>query len=240
MSILKTASWADIANEIESSIRNRALAPGDRLPTEYALGRRYMVNRHTVRRALSHLQAKGLVESTQGRGSFVRRPSLQFHIRKRTRFGEFARHAEATHRHDTLSLDVQPAEPAVARALGIHLGDPVVVLERLGYVNDLPVGIGLHHFSHERLPQFPDVYPKYGSITKALLELGIPDYVRVQTRIVSRLPTPRESELLSLPRHVPLLITQSINHDGLDRPLEYGDARMASDRVEIVIEPEAS
>jgi DNA-binding GntR family transcriptional regulator len=62
----------------------------------------------------------------------------------------------------------------------------------------------------------------------------------VQTRIVSRLPTPRESELLSLPRHVPLLITQSINHDGLDRPLEYGDARMASDRVEIVIEPEAS
>ena len=223
MSILKTASWADIANEIESSIRNRALAPGDRLPTEYALGRRYMVNRHTVRRALSHLQAKGLVESTQGRGSFVRRPSLQFHIRKRTRFGEFARHAEATHRHDTLSLDVQPAEPAVARALGIHLGDSVVVLERLGYVNDLPVGIGLHHFSHERLPQFPDVYPKYGSITKALLELGIPDY-----------------ELLGLPRHVPLLITQSINHDGLDRPLEYGDARMASDRVEIVIEPEAS
>jgi hypothetical protein len=39
---------------------------------------------------------------------------------------------------------------------------------------------------------------------------------------------------------VPLLITQSMNHDGLDRPLEYGDARMASDRVEIVIEPEAS
>lgn len=236
----KTIDWRHIANEIESSIRARELTPGDKLPTEFALGRRYMVNRHTVRRALAHLQAKGLVESTQGRGSFVRRPALPFHIRKRTRFSEFAHHAEATHRQQTLLLDVRMAEPIVARALRLGLREQVVVLERVGHVNDLPVGISRHHFSYDRFPQFPHVYPRHNSITRTLLELGIPDYVRVQTRILSRLPTPEECDLLGLPRHVPLLITQSINHDGLDRPLEYGDARMAADRVEIVIEPDAN
>jgi hypothetical protein len=43
---------------------------------------------------------------------------------------------------------------------------------------------------------------------------------------------------LDLPRHVPLLITQSVNHDRLGQPLEYGDSRIAADRVEFVIEPE--
>lgn len=179
------------------------------------------------------------MESTQGRGSFVRRPALQFRIQRRTRFTENVRHLGASHSHKTLALDVRPADAAVAEALQLRYGDPIVYIERLGLVNDVPVGVGRHHFSHDRLPLFLKMYPSRGSITQTLLDSGIPDYVRVRTRVLSRLPTPQECELLGLPRHVPLLITQSVNNDGLGNPLEYGDTRFASDRVEFLIQDDA-
>jgi phosphonate metabolism transcriptional regulator PhnF len=237
--VADSAMWRVIANDIEKMIKERVLNPGDRLPTEHSLTRKYMVKRHAVRRALAQLQAKGLVESTQGRGSFVRRPALQFRIQRRTRFTENVKHMGASHWHKTLALDVRPAEPVVAEALSLKLGDPVVYIERMGFVNDAPVGIGRHHFSHERLPLFLKMYPSRGSITETLRDSGIPDYVRVRTRMLSRLPTPHECELLCLPKHVPLMITQSLNHDGLGQPLEYGDARFASDRVEFLFEDDA-
>lgn len=230
--------WRAIAGEIEAEIKARRLNPGDRLPTEHALARRFVVNRYTVRRALAHLQAKGLVETNQGRGSFVRRPALPYYIHRRTRFSENIRHLAATHRNDTLALDMRPADAQVAEALGLRYGDPVVYLERLGVVNDQPVSISRHYFSHARLPMFAAMYPSRGSITATLRDSGILDYVRVRTRVLARLPNPQECDLLALPKHVPLIMTQSINQDGLGAPLEFGDARFAADRVEFVIEPE--
>ena len=72
--------WREISQAIERRIMARELAPGDKLPTEDALSREFMVNRHTVRRAMSDLQEKGIVESTQGRGSYVRRPSAPLRL----------------------------------------------------------------------------------------------------------------------------------------------------------------
>ncbi len=45
--------------------------PGTRLPTEAVLGESFGVSRITVRRSLKDLADRGLVESTQGKGSFV-------------------------------------------------------------------------------------------------------------------------------------------------------------------------
>ena len=105
-------------------------------------------------------------------------------------------------------------------------------------VNGQPSGIGTHYFLASRVPGFAEHYAGSHSITTTLQALGIRDYVRVQTRIISRLPTPEEAEQLEMPRHVPLIITQAINHDSAGTMLEYGEARMAADRVELVIEPE--
>jgi DNA-binding GntR family transcriptional regulator len=96
--------------------------------------------------------------------------------------------------------------------------------------------VGRHHFSHERLPLFLEMYRKRLSITDTLRDSGILDYVRASTTVIARLPTPAECELLDLPRHVPLIITRSLNHDMLGNPLEYGESRFAADRVELRID----
>jgi DNA-binding FadR family transcriptional regulator len=64
-----------LAHELVERLKERILAgelaPGDRLPTEAALAEEFAVSRTVVREAVSRLQAAGLVETFQGRGSFV-------------------------------------------------------------------------------------------------------------------------------------------------------------------------
>jgi GntR family transcriptional regulator, phosphonate transport system regulatory protein len=208
------------------------------LPTEHMLVRKYFVTRHMVRTALAHLHDKGLIESTQGRGSFVRRPTLPYHIHRRTRFSEIIEGAKATHENRTLMLQVIRADGQLSGIFGTKLGAAILCLERLSIVNGQPTGISRHHFLDTRVKGFAQFYERRGSITKTLHDLGILDYVRIQTRIHARLPTPEEATLLEMPRHVPIITTHAINHDMAGTMLEYGVARFAADRIDLVIEPQ--
>ncbi|WP_416906915.1 MAG: phosphonate metabolism transcriptional regulator PhnF [Polymorphobacter sp.] len=232
--------WRTIAKSLESRILARDLAPGDKLPTEQRLCDQFDTNRYTVRRALSHLQARGLVESTQGRGSFVRKPTMQYRIGRRTRFSDLLQPQAADLETRLLTLEQRPATPDVGAALGVKAGTPAIFIERMGYAHEQPISISTHWFVSARLPGFRKHYTATQSITQTLAACGVPDYTRARTRISSRLPSAAEAELLGLPRHIPLLVTRSWNVDSLERPLEYGEARIASDRIELLIEAESS
>jgi phosphonate metabolism transcriptional regulator PhnF len=232
--------WRKIAADIEQQIKSRQCSPGDKLPTEHKLVAHYVATRHTVRRALAHLADRGLVETTQGRGSYVRRPALIYRIGRRTRWSEVMAAMNARHETRTLALETRPAGVREARALGLNVGAPLVFIERLALVDGEPVSISRHHFSGDRFPYFPEMYSKTLSITQTLRESGVPDYTRSRTRLSARLPTPDECELLRSPRHVPLLVTQSLNLDGMKKPLEWGEARFAADRIELDLEADAN
>jgi GntR family transcriptional regulator len=63
-----------VAQALLDDIGRGRLKPGDRLPTEDALGQSFGVSRITVRQAFDILRQRGLVERTAGRGSFVTSP----------------------------------------------------------------------------------------------------------------------------------------------------------------------
>lgn len=221
--------WREISQSLERRILARELTPGDKLPTEFELSREFMVNRHTVRRALSDLQDKGIVESTQGRGSFVRRPSAPMRLQRRPRFTDGVREQGRAPRTEILRLVVRPSDAKVAAQLGLRTGEPVIYLERRRFIDGEPTGLSQHHFSHGRFPGFIEMYRARGTITQTLTDSGIPDYTRVRTWISARLPTVDEAELLKVPRHVPLLVQRYLNVDGIGRPLEYGISRAATE-----------
>ncbi len=62
----------EIVASLSGDIRDGALKPGDKLPTESALVERFDVSRTVVREAISRLQASGLVETRHGIGTFVK------------------------------------------------------------------------------------------------------------------------------------------------------------------------
>lgn len=69
-----TALHERIRSDIESQILSGDLAPGDRLPIERDLMKKYDCSRMTVSKAISALAAAGIVERRRKAGSFVSVP----------------------------------------------------------------------------------------------------------------------------------------------------------------------
>jgi GntR family transcriptional repressor for pyruvate dehydrogenase complex len=63
--------YEQIVQQIETSVLNGSLKPGDQLPAERELAQRLGVSRTAVREAVKALREKGLVEAYSGRGTFV-------------------------------------------------------------------------------------------------------------------------------------------------------------------------
>lgn len=68
--------YSTVAAELSEAIRGGTYRPGDLLPSEPELTRRFGVSRHTVRAALRSLSEKGLIVSQRGRGSIVQAASV--------------------------------------------------------------------------------------------------------------------------------------------------------------------
>jgi GntR family transcriptional repressor for pyruvate dehydrogenase complex len=63
--------YEQIVQQIEDSVLNGTLKPGDQLPAERELAQRLGVSRTAVREAVKTLREKGLVEAYSGRGTFI-------------------------------------------------------------------------------------------------------------------------------------------------------------------------
>ncbi|MGA7402959.1 MAG: FadR/GntR family transcriptional regulator [Candidatus Sulfotelmatobacter sp.] len=63
--------YEQIVQQIEESVLNGTLKPGDQLPAERELAQRLGVSRTAVREAVKTLREKGLVEAYSGRGTFI-------------------------------------------------------------------------------------------------------------------------------------------------------------------------
>ncbi|MGO4155412.1 FadR/GntR family transcriptional regulator [Cupriavidus sp. YAF13] len=65
-----------VVDGISHRINDGVLRPGDRVPSEPELMREFGVSRTVVREAMSRLQAHGIVETLQGKGTFVLAPPV--------------------------------------------------------------------------------------------------------------------------------------------------------------------
>lgn len=64
-------AYLRVADDIAARIRSGELAPGARLRSERDLAEFYEVAYGTIRRATQVLRDRGLIETIQGRGTFV-------------------------------------------------------------------------------------------------------------------------------------------------------------------------
>ena len=230
------ALWRQIQDWLEFRIKEGEMPPGSKLPTEQELAGLFGVNRHTVRRALTLLAEKDLIRTEQGSGSFVREQVIDYALGGRTRFHENLLRQERKPRGELVSSGVIPATTEVARALELEKGEPVIVLETLGEADSVRICLASAHFPLARFPGLNERYSETGSVTLALRHYGVMDYRRKSTQISSRLPTAREARMLRQAKTRPVLVTESVNVDPREWPIEFCETKFASERVQFVIE----
>ncbi|MGQ4275417.1 phosphonate metabolism transcriptional regulator PhnF [Terrihabitans sp. B22-R8] len=230
------AAWRQIADAIEAEIVSGQLAPGDRTPPEMQLAAQFGVNRHTVRRALVHLAQRGLVRSTQGKGTFVEPRPLPYPIGRKTRFSEVMAKAGKEARGELLHAEHVQADAQVADALGIEQGTPVLEMHSINRADGVPMSLSRTWLPLPRFMGLEEIFARKGSLTKAYTKYGLTDYRRLSTRIAARAADPEEARLLAIPAGRTLLVVSSVNVDMEGTRIQATQSRFAADRVELVIE----
>ncbi|MEQ8896146.1 MAG: phosphonate metabolism transcriptional regulator PhnF [Roseovarius sp.] len=231
----RTPIWKSIHDTLRRDITERRYAPGDKLPTEAALAKRFGVNRHTIRRALATLADDGLVHPRRGAGVFVAQSHTDYPIGKRVRFHQNLRAAGHLPAKQILTLETRAADTTEAGHLALSPGDPVHVYEGLSLSDGQPVALFQSIFPAARFPALPEALTRLRSVTAALAEQGLPDYTRAWTRLNAKLATPTQALHLQTREGAPLLRTISLNIDADDKPVEYGRTWFSGDRVTLTV-----
>ena len=114
--------------------------PGDRLPSERTLSRRWNAARMTVRRATDSLIAEGLVARRHGSGTYVL-PAPVVRFLALTSFTEDMRDRGLVPSSRLLAFDLRPADPDDAARLGVEPGEPIQRFTRLRLGSGEPMAI---------------------------------------------------------------------------------------------------
>ncbi|MEM7544701.1 MAG: phosphonate metabolism transcriptional regulator PhnF [Pseudomonadota bacterium] len=229
--------WRSIEAALRRDIANGRYRPGDKLPTEAELSRRFGVNRHTVRRALGELTREGLTHARRGAGVFVAVRPMTYALGKRVRFHQNLAAAGQTGRKDTLRLETVPARAREATALRLDPGDPVHVWEGVAFADDAPICLFHTFFPAARLPGLKDALAETGSVTAALSADGVEDYTRASTDLNAELAGTLHALHLKLPEGAPLLRSIAVNVDAAGQPVEYGRSWFPGERVTLSVAP---
>lgn len=233
---MESALYRRIEAALVADIARGPNKPGDRLPSEGELARRFGVNRHTVRHAIAGLVQRGLVRVERGRGAFLIGAAIEYALGPRTRFSENLMRQGRVPRHDILDIAEIFAPKAVAKTLGLRVGRPVVVWRSVGRADGCPISLAVHYFPAERLAGIAASLRKTRSISKSLAEAGAGEYARAWTRILARAPEPDEIHALDISSLRPVLATESLNVGPDGAPVDYGVTSFAADRVQLVVD----
>ena len=128
--------YRDVAAALERALREGAWKPGEQIPPEPALERRFGASRGTIRQAVAELVRRGWLHRQAGRGTFVLGPGFESLERFFRYEGEQG--TPLTPRNQVLGQGVVRASSAVAAAFGLQEGAEVGWLRRLRCSGEIP------------------------------------------------------------------------------------------------------
>lgn len=233
----RTAVWTAIATQVSAEISSGQRKPGDKLPTEAELSLRFGVNRHTVRRALADLAARGLVHARRGAGVFVQGRPVDYPLGRRTRFSTNLAAIGREAGREILSLETRHPNTDEAKALQLGADAMVHALEGISSADGVPLAVFRSVFPAARFPDLVATLRDVQSISRALSIQGLADYTRAETRLTAKRASASVALHLRLREGDPILRSISVNVDETGRPVEYGHTWFSGDRVTLTVRP---
>lgn len=212
-------------------IERGEVRPGEMLPPERDLARKYGVSLAPVRQAILDLVREGLLYRVRGRGTFLRdRPPVD-DVSFLFSFSESMRAQGLQVAVRPLRHEVMAAPPRVAEAL--QGARRVLCFERIAYLDEDPAGLFVSFVSRDLCPGLV-VDERHGYSLYRALEDGFgiePMHARM---VVGAEPCrTRQSELLGVPTGTPLLYAEGTVFDQERRPYEYFEVTYRADRIRL-------
>ncbi len=246
-----------IADDLRALIETRRLAPGSQLPTLGELSRVYACSLAAARKAVELLRQQGLVNSVQGRGTFVRVTTPRT-ARSNHRYQEekdlvgLSESERRRRQGDDPELGVSSAAPRLSVYYDeVHAGDlaevfgidRLTVLVRRSYETTEPISGRRRSWRVSYLPRVlietnpalldPSREPWPGGTQHQLSTVGV-EIVRVVDAVVASMPTTADAQLWNLDDGVPLLHVRRVCSDTSGRIVEVSDIDYPADTTELL------
>jgi GntR family transcriptional regulator len=207
-----------IRDILHQQIREHVLVPGDALPTEEELQRRFGVSRSVVRQALASLADLGLIHRQRGRGSVVAAtPALR---RLANRVGGLDEQAAARGQHlrtHVLRLEAATTPEGASTALGTSR---TWQIERVRYLEHVPVIYERHWVPRDLFPHFTKDLLEGASLLALMRDHGY--FAAGGPRHVQAVAAePGIAEALDVRVGSPLLLLEGLTQDAQGHSLDW-------------------
>ena len=237
---LEPASPIPLYRQLRSSIQ-QALSSGEwpnerALPSERELSERLNISRATVRQAIQELELEGWLVRRQGRGTYPSPAKVEQPLARITSFTENMQQSGINPSSKLLSISLEPATGAVARALNLGAGGVVAVITRLRLADGQALMLEKAHLNYALVPGILE-RDLSGSLYELLHSTYRLQFAQGSESVQAILPEPWLSKAIGLPRNTPVLYTERIVSTIDGTPLEYtqryGRADKCSFRVNL-------
>ncbi|GAA2439184.1 GntR family transcriptional regulator [Mycolicibacterium llatzerense] len=223
---------ADRARQVADVLRHQVRdgVYSDGLPGEAELVAEFSVSRNTVREALAILKAEGLIDRGPRVGTHVAQRKYDHGLHALVGLKEtFKDFGEV--RNEVRAATQLPAPAAVARRLQLGPGEPVVFIERLRYLGDLPLSLDLTYLAPdigaavlEHSLETNDVFALIEQVTAQ--RLGTAD---IALEAVSA--DPHTAATLDIPAGGAILMLERLTTLDDGRPVDLEYIRLRGDRI---------
>lgn len=215
-----------IYENIRQQIENGKYQVGDQIPDENTMCTQFGCSRMTVKKAYDLLVNEGYIYRRQGQGSFVLSNSMgqrELEIQGRELTG-FYRGTNGEGQAKILHFNLIFATEKIAKALNIHLHDPVYDILRVQYLDDKPYVI-------EQTYMAPSVIP---GITQEVLEGSIYNYIEntlglkissSKKTVSAAISNELDRQILHLSEIEPVLVVDQVAYLDNGTPFEYSNSR---------------
>jgi GntR family transcriptional regulator len=223
--------------QLADIVLNGKWSPGDRLASEHQLCQTHGVSRSVVRQALAELAKEGLIHKVKGQGVFFTGKKIDSaFVQQAAGFCEemIAKGHQVKTR--ILKMQIKSANVQVARQLGIRVGEDVVCLDRLRFLDGETFLVVCTFLPARLCPGLELIDMTDRSLYQVLREkysLGSPVGGE---RTVEAVATPsREAALLQVPRGSPALLIKTTTRVRSGETFEYSVGVYRGDKTKLDI-----
>ncbi|HAL62398.1 MAG TPA: GntR family transcriptional regulator [Chloroflexi bacterium] len=222
---------------LKEQIENGTWEPGQQIPSEAELCEAFDVSRTVVRQALNELVHEGVLYRRKGKGTFVAEPKIRESlVQHLTGFFEDTVALGLKPSTKVLAQKVIPAPPKIADGLGLKGGEPVIMIDRLRFVDGEPIVLVITYVPYELCPELINEDLSTQSLYAILEKKYGLELVYGRRTLEAVAATKEEAKLLEIEEGDPIVLLRSISYLKDGRPIEYFKAKHRGDRSRFEVE----
>ena len=223
-------AYAQLVSILKEQISKGIYLPGDRLPSESELCKRYQVSPMTVRRSIKVLLDQGVVSTIQGSGTYVKPPDLGGVTFSMEEFHNIFKDKERT-KVKILEVLIIKTDETAANRLAINVGERIILIRRLLIRDGDPILYHKEQLIYDPLRPIVEAELEVTSLHGLFVGNGETKLKSGKLTIEAAVLTKEEADVLNTLQMQPAFRIEHIFYDFEGRPISWGRFICRGDRL---------